>query len=109
MKQQKRTKLFQRLLSLMLVLILPQIVSAYDFMANGIAYNIVSSANKTLEVTSKTSSSAGSDGSSNYSGNVVINEKVYYSGANFTVIGIGEQAFKNSFISSLKLPETLIY
>jgi hypothetical protein len=109
MKQQKRTKLFQRLLLLMLVLILPQIVSAYDFMANGIAYNIVSSANKTLEVTSKTSSSAGSDGSSNYSGNVVINEKVYYSGADYTVIGIGEQAFKNSFISSLKLPETLTY
>lgn len=92
-----------------MVLILPQVVSAYDFMVNGIAYNIVSSANKTLEVTYKTSSSPGSDGSSNYYGNVVIGETVYYSGACYTVIGIGEQAFKNSFISSLKLPETLTY
>ena len=88
---------------------MPQVVSAYDFMVNGIAYNIVSSANKTLEVTYKTSSSPGSDGSSNYNGNVVIGETVYYSGAYYTVIGIGEQAFKNSFISSLKLPETLTY
>lgn len=109
MKQQKRTKLFKRLLLLVLLVILPQVVNAYDFMANGIAYNIVSSANKTLEVTYKTSSSPGSDGSTNYSGNIVISETVYYSGANYTVIGIGEQAFKNSFISSLKLPETLTY
>lgn len=109
MKQQKRTKLFKRLLLLVLLVILPQFVNAYDFMANGIAYNIVSSANKTLEVTYKTSSSPGSDGSTNYSGNIVISETVYYSGANYTVIGIGEQAFKNSFISSLKLPETLTY
>lgn len=109
MKLKKRTKLFQRVLLLMIVLILPQVVSAYDFMVNGIAYNIVSSANKTLEVTYKTSSSPGSDGSSNYNGNVVIGETVYYSGAYYTVIGIGEQAFKNSFISSLKLPETLTY
>lgn len=93
----------------MMVLILPQVVSAYDFMVNGIAYNIVSSANKTLEVTYKTSSSPGSDGSSNYNGNVVIEETVYHSGVYYTVIGIGEQAFKNSFISSLKLPETLTY
>ena len=109
MKLKKRTKLFQRFLPLMMVLIMPQVVSAYDFMVNGIAYNIVSSANKTLEVTYKTSSSPGSDGSSNYNGNVVIGETVYRSGVNYTVIGIGEQAFKNSFISSLKLPETLTY
>ena len=98
-----------KFLLLLLCLQLPSLVSAYDFKVNNIAYNIVSSANKTVEVAPKTSSSAGSDGSTNYSGNVVINESVYYSGTNYTVVGIGESAFKNSFISSLKLPETLQY
>ncbi len=104
----KQSILFKSWLSL-LTLMLPQIASAYDFMANNIAYNIVSAANNSVEVAPKTSSSAGSDGSVNYSGNVVINESVYYSGKNYTVVGIGESAFKNSFISSIKLPQTLTY
>lgn len=97
------------LLTVLITVMLPQLATAYDFMVNNIAYNIVSSSNSTVEIAPKSSSSPGNDGSINYSGNVVINENVYYSGKNYTVIGIGESAFKNSFINSIKLPETLTY
>lgn len=91
------------------MLLLPMVVSAYDFSFNGILYTIVSSTSKTVEVASN-NQSAGADGSSRYSGDLTIPSIVSYAGTEYTVIGIGESAFVNCVsMSSITLPNTLTY
>ena len=62
-------------------------VTAYDFEASGIYYNITSSTNMTVAVTydSKTNNT--------YSGTVTIPEKVTYNGKTYYVTAIGDYAF----------------
>lgn len=76
---------------------------AADFTFNGIAYNIISLARQTCEVTGK-------GGSLYYSGDIVIPEKVTdsYDNTEYTVIAIGKDAFSFSTdLKSLQLPNTI--
>ena len=72
-------------------------VNAYDFESNGIYYNVISGADKTVEVTS---------GDNKYAGEIVIPEKVTYGNSTLSVISIGDNAFSNcSDLSSVSIPE----
>ena len=73
-----------KLLMLTAVLSASTNVYAYDFEVDGIYYNIISSSEKTVEVTS---------GDNEYSGNVVIPEKVTYNNDIYSVTTIGNSAF----------------
>ena len=82
-------------------------ILAYDFVVDGIAYNITSSSDLTVEVTYKGfsrstysySGSAYSYQSNNYTGIKNIPETVYYSNNTYTVTSIGENAFGSYFDS----------
>lgn len=69
-------------------------VYTYDFYEGGICYNIISSTDKTVEVTYKYTSTLG-DYYSDYSGNVIIPEQVTrgYDGITYSVTKIGDYAF----------------
>lgn len=71
---------------------------AYDFEVDGIYYNILSAADKTVEVTS---------GDNIYSEIVQIPEKCVYSGITFTVTAIGENAFYKTTVKEVKLPSSI--
>ena len=76
-------------------------VNAADFIVNGIAYNAISLADLTCEVTSN---------STPYSGNIEIPETVSYQNRTFTVIGIDDECFSGcTGLVSLVLPNTLTY
>lgn len=72
---------------------------AFDFEFDGISYNIISSQDKTVEVTT---------GENVYSGNVNINSTVTNDGVTYSVIKIGDYAFAGcSSLFSVILPEGL--
>ena len=73
-----------KLLMLTAVLSASTNIYAYDFKVDGIYYDIISSSEKTVAVT---------DGSSNYSGNVVIPDQVTYNNYTYSVTSIGGYAF----------------
>ena len=102
---------------------LPNIMPAYDvivtskyvtsvvseFKYNGIKYTVVSQTDQTVEVAAS-NQSAGSDGPTSYSGDIVIPTTVSYGDKTYTVIGIGQSAFVNCVgITSVSLPNTLTY
>lgn len=96
-------------LLLFVLMLLPMVASAYDFSYQGVRYSFVSTTEKTVEVASS-SQSAGSDGSSLYSGDIVIPSIVTFNGKEYTVVGIGESAFVNcAGMTSISLPSTLTY
>lgn len=80
-------------------------VSAYDFVENGIAYNILK--NNTLEVTSLN----GNDGTDKkkdvqYKGNLIIPSTVSHDGKTYKVTEIGKYAFyDDTELTSVKIPE----
>jgi hypothetical protein len=75
--------------------------NAYDFMADGLYYNITSS--NTVEVTYKTKAT------SYYSGDLVIPGTVSYNGSAYTVTSVGKNAFNNcSNLTSVEFPSTVI-
>lgn len=74
---------------------------SYDFLSNGIDYNIISDTDKTVEVISK------QDRPYNYSGDIVIPQFVNYNNTQYQVIRIGNYAFQSNDITSVKLPEGL--
>ncbi len=76
-----------RLCMTALLLFVASMASAHDFSSGGIYYNILSSSDRTCEVTSN-DGRAGS-----YSGSISIPETVTYSGKTYTVKGIGDYAF----------------
>ena len=80
----------QLLLNTTILLIMLSMVSlnasAYDLEVNGIYYNITSSVQRTVEVTS----------GSAYSGSVVIPKNVSYDGVTYSVTSIGAWAFYGS-------------
>ena len=72
-------------------------VNAYDFVVDGICYNIIS--NNTVEVTQKWDS---------YSGEIVIPSIVTYGGTSYSVTGIGAQAFLYcSNLTSVIIPNSV--
>ncbi len=75
---------------------------AYSFETDGIYYNIVSSTDLTCEVTYRSGSY------NTYSGSVAIPETVISGSTTYTVIGIGNSAFRNSSTGSANLTEVMI-
>ena len=79
---------------------------AYDFMVDGIYYNVVSSEDHTAEVTSN----SGGSYNTAYQGEVVIPSTVSYGESNYTVEGIGSCAFSGcEGLRSVILPSTVKY
>lgn len=79
--------------------------SAYDFEVDGIYYNIVSAVDKTVEVTYSVYTK-GLD----YDGDIDIPDNIIYKESNYSVIGIGKDAFCNSkALISVHLPSTITY
>ena len=89
----------------LLALLICIYVHAYDFVSDGIYYNIVSEENRTVEVTN--------DGhylvsNQTYIGDVVIPERVINNGKTYTVTVIGEWAFSYcEDLSSIQLPNSV--
>ena len=83
---------------------------SYDFKKDGIAYNILSVTNRTVEVSKNyNGSNYAYFEDEYYKGDLIIPDMVEYNGVNFTVTGIGERAFFNNYdITSISLPKTLV-
>ena len=78
-------KYFGRITKTLLLLIVPNIMMAYDFSVDGIYYNLVeSNGSMVAEVTSA---------SQDYAGTVVIPSTVNYNGTSYPVTTIGDAAF----------------
>lgn len=94
-----------RVLSFLSLLLICISADAYDFMSDGIYYNIISEEARTVEVTN--------DGhylvsNQTYIGDVVIPEKVINNGKTYTVTVIGEWAFSYcEDLKSIQLPNTV--
>lgn len=74
------------------------VAKAYDFKTNGVYYMIVNMSESTVCVT---------NGETCYSGGVTIPETVNYQNRTFRIIGIADEAFKNSKITSISLPNSM--
>lgn len=89
-----------RLLLLLLSILLAPSLHAYDFVTAGIAYNILSSTDQTVEVTKR-------DGSK-YIGSVSIPSSVVYNGVSYSVIAIGNSAFYDcTSLTSVSIPNSV--
>ncbi len=78
--------------------------SAYDFKSSGIYYNIVSSDELTCEVTYENNTSYNS-----YSGSITIPETVINSNKTYTVVRVGDYAFRDcSSLAEITIPNSII-
>ncbi len=78
---------------------------AHEFEVDGIYYNILSSTDKTVEVTYK---GRYFDSYSNeYTGSVTIPETVAYSGTNYSVTEINGSAFRGCDVTSVTIPNSV--
>ncbi|MBR4845666.1 MAG: leucine-rich repeat domain-containing protein, partial [Bacteroidaceae bacterium] len=88
-------------------MLMPMLASAHDFELGGIYYNVLSSANLTVEVTYKGDYVSYND--DRYKGTVVIPETVTYNGNTYQVIWIGENAFYGCRnLSSVTMPNSVV-
>ena len=79
---------------------------AHDFKVNDIYYKILSSTDRTVEVTYKGDSY--SSYSKEYFGNISISQNVTYNGSTYSVTGIGEYAFWGcSGLTSVTIPTSV--
>ena len=82
-----------------LLLLCTTVASAYDFDVDGICYNILSKADKTVEVTS---------GPNKYTGAVTISESVTSRGTTYSVTSIASYAFRNcTGLTSVEIPNSV--
>ncbi|MBO5466768.1 MAG: leucine-rich repeat domain-containing protein [Prevotella sp.] len=96
----------KKLKSILVMLLCCVSSSAEDFSVDGIYYNIVSSEDLVVEVTFRGDNP--NSYSNEYTGNVVIPEKVTYNGKTYSVTSIGFFAFDNcSSLTSITLPNSL--
>lgn len=95
--------LFRRLVLILALLATTYTVEAYDFVVDGICYNIIDvDGTKYAEVTQGTS------GQSGYSGKIVIPASVSNQGVSYRVTTIGELAFcYYDDLTSVELPNTI--
>lgn len=97
----------KRLLALVLMLIAAISTFAYYFKSDGIYFNILSMEEHTCEVT------YGSTNCDSYSGDIIIPSVVQYGGNEYTVVGIGECAFRESpfrkegSVTSVSIPSSV--
>ncbi|MEE1366254.1 MAG: leucine-rich repeat protein, partial [Muribaculaceae bacterium] len=100
----KRLKFHRAIVAIAMMLIgwLPSL--AYDFEVDGICYNIISSSDKTVEVTF---TGQYSYQQSNYNGDIKIPESISYNNDNYIVTSIGKSAFFRSRIKSLSIPRCI--
>ena len=103
--EQSKTMKKQRILAALIAVLCCSIASAEDFEVDGIYYNILSTEDKTVEVTYRGSYSSSYD---EYSGNVVIPSSVIYNGNTYSVTSIGGWAFYDcSSLTSITIPESV--
>lgn len=77
-------KTIKQLLITIAVLLCSATASAYDFEVDGIYYNIISTTDLTVKVTS---------GDNNYSGEIIIPSAITYKSRTLKVVAIGDEAF----------------
>ena len=95
-------KTFKNLLTALL-LMCTAVATAHNFEVGGIYYNILSSANKTVAVTFK--GTYYSEYSNEYTGCVVIPERVTYNGTTYSVTSIGDDTFDScTGLTSIEIP-----
>lgn len=92
--------------TLLLLLVLPSLVRAYDAQIDGIYYNL-NSTDKTAEVTYLVSINRG-DNSSAYNGEIIIPSKVQHDGIEYSVESIGNEAFGGcKELTSVSIPTSV--
>lgn len=91
--------IIQKLWTVMAMLCLSISASAYDFEVDGIAYTITSFSDLTCSV-------AASDAT--YEGEITVPSEVTFNGKTLTVTSISDSAFKNSLVTSVQIPMTII-
>ena len=102
-----KTKLLKTLLAVVLIALLqPQSVAAYDFMVDGLCYNFNSdgtSVTVTYQIYQYSSPRY-----TNLSGDLVIPEMVTFNGTDYSVASIGSEAFSNcSGLTSVIIPNSV--
>lgn len=96
----------KKIILITLLNLLSVVANAHDFEVNGIFYNILSFTDKTVEVTMNEAD--GSFYNNSYSGIIHIPESVVYGNTSFKVIAIGENAFRTSSITEVRLPNGIL-
>lgn len=86
-------------LAISILLCLPSLASAQGFVVGGIAYNVLSTTENTVEVTSKTNNY--------YHGNINIPDTVVYDGVTYDVVALGERAFYGATLSGITIPSSV--
>ena len=77
----------------------------YDFVVDGIYYEIISEANSQVSVVNGSNTTEYTIQC--YTGNISIPSSVNYNGKTYTVSAIGDKAFAGNTISSISLPNTI--
>lgn len=92
-------KTIKQLLITIAVLLCSATASAYDFEVDGIYYNIISTTDLTVKVTS---------GDNNYSGEIIIPSAITYKSRTLKVVAIGDEAFfRCDSLVNITIPNTV--
>jgi hypothetical protein len=87
---------------LLLIILIPFKILAYDFEVDGIYYKITSTTSLKVAITCKSTSFGG------YSGDVTIPSIISYNGNNYTITSVDDYAFYNcTELNSISLPNTI--
>lgn len=93
-----------RFILLFVVVLLAGRAEAYDFESGGLCYNILSTTDKTVEVTLR-GEKKDWETTSDYVGNIIVPSTVESEGVTYTIKRIGDWAFCRSTITSITIEE----